>query len=252
MFCPQCGNEVAESQVFCQHCGSRLVAGNAAGVQSPGRTATPWEDRETVGFMNGLLSTVKGLLFSPTAFFRRMPVTGGLSDPLMYSLIIGMTGLMFLYFWDALFHDSFRSAMITEMHGGSGGLLRTTGSSLFAVLTPFFFIFCLFVMSGMLHLFLFLVRGARAGFEATFRVVSYSVSPFILLILPLCGTPLMVLSTMILATIGLKEAHEIPAGKAVFAVFLPFFLSCGMLLLAVALFLGTVAASFGTMMQMYR
>jgi hypothetical protein len=251
MFCPHCGKEITEGQAFCQYCGVRL-AGSGPEV-FPGRSKTPWEDRETVGFVSGLFRTVKETLFRPSEFFRKMPVTGGLTDPLLFALITGMTGLMFFYCWDILLHDSLRNFMTPELRAASEqSLFGERGESFGAVMTPFLLILWLFIASGLLHLFLLMARGTRAGYAATFRVIAYSVSPFVFLAIPVCGMPVTALWVMTLAIIGLKEAHETSGGKAAFAVLFPFLFCCGLLVLALALFMGAVAASFGSMMHMYR
>ena len=79
MFCQHCGNEIVEGQIFCQHCGTRLVAEDYVSSVTPadaGRSKTPWEDRAATGFINGLYKTVNQVLFSPSDFFKKMPVTG--------------------------------------------------------------------------------------------------------------------------------------------------------------------------------
>ncbi len=254
MFCPHCGKEVADGQAFCQYCGVRIAGPGMTGMaQVVGRPKTPWEDRESLGFMNGLFRTLKEALFHPTDFFRKMPIAGGLVDPLMYAMIIGMAGLMFFYFWDILLHAPLQRFMSPELRAASErSLFSTLGASFAAVLTPFLLILWLFVVSGMLHLFLLIVGGAKAGFEATFRVVSYGLSPFVFLIVPMCGMPITWLWSMTLAIIGLKEAHEISGGKAAAAVLFPLIFCCGMAVLAVALFMSAVAASFGDFVHMYR
>jgi hypothetical protein len=254
MFCPHCGKEVADGQAFCQHCGVRIAEPGVTGLaQGVGRSKTPWEDRENLGFMTGLFRTLKEALFHPTDFFRKMNVAGGLTDPLIYAMIIGMAGLMIFYFWDILLHAPMRHFMTPEMRAASErSMFSTLGASFTAVLTPFLLILWLFVISGMLHLFLLMAGGAKAGFEATFRVVSYGISPFIFLIVPVCGMPVTWLWSMTLAIIGLKEAHETSGGRAAVAVLFPLIFCCGMAILAVALFMGVVAASFGDFVQMYK
>jgi hypothetical protein len=117
---------------------------------------------------------------------------------------------------------------------------------------PFLLIIWLFIVSGMLHLFLMIVGGARAGFEATFRVVSYSVSPYLLMVIPYCGVLITPLWALSLFMIGIRDAHETTGGKATAAVLFPFLLCCGMMVLAAFLFMGAIASSFGAMMQMYK
>jgi hypothetical protein len=251
MFCPHCGKEVADDQAFCQYCGLRL--GEPETQYASHRSATPWEDRKTVGFFKGLFDTLKDALTNPSGFFRKMPVKGGLSDPLLYALIVGMTGLILFYFWDILLRDSMQNFMSPELRaaserspfGGKAGIAS-------AVLTPFFLVFWLFIISGILHLFLLMVRGAQAGFEATFRVVSYSYSPYLFLAVPFCGMLIATVWSTILTIVGLKEAHEISGGKATFAVLFPVLTCCGLFILGVVVFMGAIAASFGSSFQRFR
>jgi len=247
MFCPQCGKEVTEGQVFCQQCGTRLVQDSEGTSSSGGRTRTSWEDRENTGFFAGLYRTVKEVLVGPTKFFRTMPVTGGLSEPLLFALIVGMMGLMFMYLWDILLHEPIQSFMTAEMRAAAGrATLRGAGSLFTAVITPFLLILWLFVISGMLHLFLVLVRGAKAGFEATFRVVSYGISPFLCMIIPVCGMFITWLWMLMIVIIGLREAHETTGGKASFAVFFPLIFCCGVVTVLMVIFMGALVASFGS------
>jgi hypothetical protein len=156
-----------------------------------------------------------------------MPVTGGL---MIYDF--ALIAQWYFYFWDILLHDSMQNFMTQELRAASErNVFLERGASFAAVLTPFFLILWLFIVSGFLHLFLLMVRGAKAGYEATFRVVAYSVSPFVFLAIPVCGMPITALWVMTIAIIGLKEAHETTGGKAAFAVLFPSF-CCGLLLLA--------------------
>jgi hypothetical protein len=250
MFCPHCGKEIAEGQVFCQHCGARLA--EAAPV-SGGREKTSWEDRESRGFLRGLFSTLSDVLFRPSVFFKKMPVTGGLTDPLLYALIVGMAGLIFSYFWQILLQGAMQDFMIPGMKTVAGqNMFGGIVMAALAFFSPFLIILGLFITSGILHVFLMLVKGARAGFEATFRVVAYGYSAYIILVIPFCGSLLAAVWIVVLAIIGLREAHEITGGKAAFAVFLPVVVCCGLVLVAIALFMGAAAASLGTMIQMQK
>jgi hypothetical protein len=250
MFCPHCGKEIAEGHIFCQHCGARLA--EPAPVAG-GREKTPWEDREAKGFFSGLFTTVKDTLFRPSEFFRKMPVTGGLTDPLLYALIIGMTGLMFSYFWQILLQGAMQDAMLPGMKAVAGQhLLRGIGMAVLAFFSPFLVILWLFISSGVLHLFLMMVKGARSGFEATFRVAAYGSSANLFLVIPFCGSLLAGVWAIVLTIIGLREAHETTGGKAAVAVFFPVIVCCGLIFVAIALFMGAAAASLGTMMQMQK
>ena len=255
MFCPHCGKEIAGDQAFCQHCGASLSEPVPGPVLSAGgRTRTPWEDRENFGFFGGLFRTLKEVLFSPSAFFRKMTVKDGLFHPLLYALIIGMFGLMFFYSWQILLKGAVQNFMPSGVTVAAGPQVFNSSNVIWlAALSPFFIIAGLFISSGILHIFLMLVKGARAGFEATFRVVAYGHSTQIFFVLPICGSFLVFAWAIVISIIGLREAHEISGGKATFAVFFPLVLCCGLLITTVMLFfMGALVASFGALMQMYK
>jgi hypothetical protein len=248
MFCSHCGKAIAEGQTFCLNCGARLAE---PAPPTGERGKTPWEDREARGFFSGLFTTVRDTLFRPSEFFRKMPVTGGLTDPLLYALIVGMIGLMFSYFWQVLLQGAIQDAVLPGMKTVAGQhLLRGIGMAALAFFSPFLIILWLFVWSGFLHLFLMMVKGARSGFEATFRVAAYGASTNLFLIIPFCGSIFAGIWAIVITIIGLREAHETTGGKAAFAVFFPLVVCCGLILAAIALFVGFAAVSFGTLMQM--
>lgn len=250
MFCPHCGNTAEEGQAFCGHCGMRLAGQEAAAGEAPGgRRPTPWEDRATNGFFGGLFSAIKRVLFNPTDFFRTMPVTGGLTDPLLFALIIGMVGLMFSYTWQILLHSSMQGMLPPELSMSGSRMFEGVTIAVLAIFSPLLLIIGVFVGAGFLHLLLLLVRGASAGFEATFRVVCYSFGPNLLLIIPFCGGALASLWALVITIIGLREAHGTSGGKAAFAVLFPLILCCGVIALFTVLFMGALAASFGMMQQ---
>jgi hypothetical protein len=243
MFCQHCGKEIMEGQTFCQFCGGRTAAAPAPGL---GRRKTAWEEEGTQWTFEGLITTLKGSLFSPSEFFRKMNVTGGLSNPLLYAMITGMIGWMAYYFWEIVFHDTFGDLLPSKAHSGLD-VFAGTGLAVKAMLTPFMLIIGLFIWAGVLHLLLLLVRGAKNGFEATFRVVSYVNGASIFLIMPLCGALLCAIWTLVLAVIGLRDAHGTSGGKATVVVLFPLILCCAFIALFSVLVLGTVAASLGTM-----
>lgn len=248
MFCPHCGKEVSEDQTFCQHCGLRIAEAVPAPLAEM-REKTPWEDREQQGFFGGLFKTLKQVLFSPGDFFKKMPVTGGLTDPLLYGLILGMTGALFSYFWQITLHGVMRNFMTPQMLAVSEySPFQGVGLALLAVCIPFLIILWLFILAGMLHLCLLMVQGAKSGFEATFRVVAYGESPYLFLVLPFCGGLLAWIWSLVIILIGLQRAHETTGGKAAFAVFLPLLLCCGLVIAMAVVFMGAMAASFGSMM----
>ncbi len=242
MFCPHCGKEVSENQVFCQHCGSR-IAGPAPG----GRERTPWEERSEHGIVKGLFGTLKTSLFSPAEFFKKMNVTGGVAEPTLYAMIVGMAGVMVFYFWQIILQSSLPGPLSHEVKGPAGiDLFSGIGMAIVAVGTPFIIIIGLFLWAGFLHVLLLMMQGAKNGFEATFRTVAYSYGSNIFLVVPFCGGIIAGIWNIVIVIIGLKEAHGTTGGKAAFAVLFPAILCCAAVVFFILVILGTVAASFGT------
>lgn len=225
MICQQCGREISDGQTFCHYCGAPTT-----GQAQSTRTKTPWEDRANQGFVKGIINTLKGSMLNPSEFFRSMPVTGGLTDPLLYALIIGMIGTAFSYLWQIIFQATIMSYLPIDMKSMPDyGVFQTMGLAIVAVMLPFMIIIGLFIWSGILHLFLMMVGGAKSGFEATFRSAAYGNSPIIMNVIPFCGGLIGWIWSIVLVIIGLKEAHKISGGKAAFAVLAPLVLCCGLI-----------------------
>ena len=128
--CPHCRHVLPEAPLdVCPHCGGdpRAAARSptppeGAGAPPPvplpaeptppppgagtGRpSGIPWEERDRIGFFNALVETTRLVLTEPGAFFRAMPVAGGLGSPLLYGVVVGWIGLVAASFYQALFHS---------------------------------------------------------------------------------------------------------------------------------------------------
>jgi len=94
------------------------------------------------------------------------------------------------------------------------------------ILGPIFVTAGLFLAAGIYHVVLWLLGSARRDFEATFRVVAYGHAVSVFLVLPFCGNVVGLVWGIVVATIGLAEAHGIGRGRALAAVLLPMVVSC--------------------------
>jgi hypothetical protein len=197
----------------------------------PARRGIPWDERDRLGFVGALVETLKLVLFDPVTFFRAMPVSGGLGSPLSFGMLVGYFGIAVSGFYDAVFQsvagqmfgDFARRGdfqRFTEMFGGMLGFVFTL------VLGPVFILVGLFLGAGITHLALMLLGGARQGFETTFRVACFSQAPAVFALVPFCGRLVHVVYQIVLAIIGLSEAHQISRWTAAGAVLLPYVLLC--------------------------
>jgi hypothetical protein len=199
------------------------------------REGTPWERRASIGFASGLIETTQQVLTAPAAFFRAMPVTGGIGSPLLYALILGYAGIVVTAIYEFVMTTVIGTSlgsfgdlgadgeafarMLPALQGGIG-----LGVKLF--LGPVFLVAALFVVAGIMHLGLLLFGGAARGFEATFRVMCYSEATAVFQVIPICGQLIGSVYMLVLLTIGLAEAHGTTRVKALLAVLLPVFICC--------------------------
>jgi hypothetical protein len=205
----------------------------------PDRDGPAWERDKSLG---GLFSTLWSVLFDAPQTFRRMIRDAGLGGPILFFLILatlcGWIGMM----WEALF-----SAAMPDMGGAFGGGSPEMQQYMEAFQTPLFrlaqglflpaiLLIYYFVLSAIIHLFMMVVGGANQPFETTARVLAYACgATAIFQILPICGGIIGFIWSLVVAIIGLAEAHETSMGRSAAAVLLPVFLCCLCIVLAAVL-----------------
>jgi hypothetical protein len=199
----------------------------------------PFEDKSK-NFFAGLLETVKLVLFQPTNFFRNYKLDGTMGRPILFALIVGWVSAIISTVW-SMFIGDFTSTVLQwlrdrlpEFEGVEWeqleqweqlGATDGTFDLIFGIImAPFFILFFLFIFAGIYHLFLMLVKGASKNFETTFNVLAYGMAAQIAEIIPFLGNIIAWGYGIVLAVIGLSEAHETDSWKAVFAIFAPIIL----------------------------
>jgi len=190
------------------------------------------------------------VLLEPGAFFRAMPVAGGIASPLLYGVVIGWIGLAAAAFYQAIFRSVVGSSWGAlgdrpEIAAVLGWVESWAGFVAQVVFGGVFVVIGLFVAAGILHLMLLLLGGARRGFEATFRVVSFSQATSVLFLLPFCGQAIGAVWCLVLYVLGLAQAHQIGHGKAAAAVLLPLLVVCCCCAGLAFLFAGAIASLVG-------
>ena len=240
--CPQCGFEQPQTDE-CIKCGiiiskyvqfqemARSVEGQVREVSKD--EYVPWESGE--GFIRAFLQTLRGSLFSPTKFFKKISFGEGYWAPLIYGLIIGIIGNGCAIFWLWLFMAQFIPMDSLPF--------RYSISILYILPLPFQQAIAILIGSAVLHLSLIIVRGNNHGYKTTFRAVSYSYSGLIFGIIPFIGLFIGNIYVLILNIIGVREGHEISTGKAVLAVLLPVIVIFGLITIAIVvviMFIGSM------------
>ncbi|MFH0778005.1 MAG: YIP1 family protein [Candidatus Eisenbacteria bacterium] len=185
------------------------------------RTGPAWERRDEHGVFRGLLDTVRGSLFNPEGFFRQMRPGGGYVDPLIYAIIFGSFSMIISIVWELVltplrspFLDSgYTSEQIAQL---TPAIYAVT-----AVLSPIVVTILMFVLAGILHAILFVLGGARHGYQGTFRTLCYTQGTGLWNAVPFLGTVVGSIWYVVILVVGLREAHETPTWKAVVTVLLP-------------------------------
>jgi len=205
------------------------ASGQAAPVEPAGglntanaaSSSVPFEDLPAYGFFPGIWGTIRQVLTGPAAFFRAMPIHGGIAKPLAFHLLLAELMVVCQYLW------SLAGIGATAEYLGSPELLdmglgvAQAAPVLLFLIYPLLLVLRLMIMTGVIHLLLRLVRAGDSGAEATFRVLCYSAAPLLLGIIPGFGPLLGGVWSIGLTIIGLKEAHRTRTSAAMFAVLVP-------------------------------
>jgi len=190
------------------------------------RSGLPWDDRQQRGMLRAYFDTLVMVLTKPTEAFAGMKREGGFGEPLIYAIIGGSVGYVIYFLYSFLLGSarllgSHENPMLHMMGGGIRSLV-------FIICIPVLIALGVFIASGILHLFLMLVGGAKQPFETTFRVVCFaggSADP--LLVIPFCGGLIAGIWKIVLYCIGFAHAHETDTGRAVLAVIIAVTVCCG-------------------------
>ena len=196
-----------------------------AGLTSA-RSGLPWDERQSKGLFSAFIETLQMVLTRPSEAFSAMRRDGGLGEPLLYGVIGGSFGTVFVFFYNFAFRSF---ALFPTRHSALENMIGGVGLIFLLVLTPLLVVIGIFIGSAIYHVCLMIVGGAKQSFETTFRVVCFgggSVSP--LLVIPFCGGLVVLVWKIVVYTIGLSRAHETDTGHALLAILLPLVICCGL------------------------
>ncbi len=246
--CPHCQSSLPDpTPEQCPSCGGVLGLGSAAPDSPP--------QADPTGPVASFVETTREVLARPTAFFRGMPVTGGLGAPLLYAVTAGWMGIAAAAFYQAIWVSIVGPSMLPfGLASGEFAYLFQWLESWAGLVSQVVFggvsaVISVFVVAGILHVMLLMLGGARRGFEATFRVVCYAQATTLLLLIPLFLIPFCGLAGVVwcltLYWIGLAQAHQIGYGQSLAAVLLPILALCCCCLGLALTFAGAIASLVG-------
>ncbi len=189
----------------------------------------PWESEgPSVG---SFIATVKLVVGSPSEMFSTMRTEGGLGLPIGFVVVGGWIGQAFSTLYN-LGSNMFMGEALPR-RGGAPNPFEVGGASAGVaigtlVIMPLFIMIGMFITSGIYHVMLMMLDGAKKPYETTARVYAYAVgSTSLFLVIPCLGPLIAGIANMVYIIIGLSKAHGISGGKAAAAVLLPIVICCG-------------------------
>jgi hypothetical protein len=199
----------------------------------------PWPPAEGEGVLAAAGRTWFESVFQPASFFRRMPRDAPIGPALLWFIAVTVLASGVELFWEMALlavrpptEDSVLSFFAPT--SAREALL----SFLFA---PFIMLAVLFLAAGVWHVLLRMMGGASQRYGVTARVFAYVQGPRLFAVAPFLGTIVGAVWSVVIAIVGLREAHGTSTGKAATAVLLPIVLVLGLfLVLAVILAAGAL------------
>jgi len=174
--------------------------------------------------------TIGGVLLDAPNTFRTMKREGGVGSPLLFYWPLAVLFTLVGVAWAGA-----QQRFLSSLPGGSEtnplfeaiGMEPRTLLLVQVLMAPVISVLVWFIWSGIAHLFLMLVGGARSSFETTLRVMAYAVgATAVFQVVPICGGFIGFFWGLVVEIIGLTEAHETSTGRAAAAVLLPIVLCC--------------------------
>jgi len=200
----------------------------------PSLPPIPWEEPgRPIG--SALFETIKLVVTSPSEAFARMPLNSELLRPVLYALIVGMIGVVAQTVYDTVF-STVMTQLLPMFADRKDALFGAVGGVIGLFFAPLLIPVILVIGASITHLMLLLLGGGRQGWTATFRVLSYSMTASLFLLIPLVGGLLNFAAGIVFQTNGLAVVHGMSRGRAFAAIFLPILVCCGCFLLGAVLF----------------
>lgn len=196
----------------------------------------PWE--EPSAGLGSIVPTALRFIASPIKAFAKMSLTVDLVRPIAYFVAFVLLSVPIGQLWryilwtqassglDLIPKDVLAQVPWLPVLLGRPTLIVVVG---LMIIAPLLNLITLFIWSGIVHVFLMMVGGARSGFAATLRVTCYAQTAGIAVIVPVAGGLIQPVWFLILQIIGLSQTHRVSGGKAAFAVIVPLVVCCGCL-----------------------
>lgn len=168
--------------------------------------------------INSIIGKIKGFLLSPVPTFQKSRGDEPIPVITYFIVLLVINAILWAIVMagKVMIHPALAVARLGQ--GADPLLVFITG----LILVLLFQLFFILIWGLWLHIFCY-IAGARKGFMQTEKAVMYGATPLLLIgWIPVIGSIIGGIWTIILTIIGLREIHEITTGKAVLAYVLAF------------------------------
>ena len=187
-------------------------AGGPTGGPTRGPVGGPGGEFNLQDPVNSFIGTVRSLVLNPVGFFRGIPRQGNFVNPLVFvvicALVNGILGGII----------GFLISVATRTRGFGSAFASLIGGIIF---TPIGAVIGLFIGAAIYYLLVLLLVRPNAGFEATFRVVSYASVGQLISWIPIIGWIIGPIWGIVLSILGIREVHTTTTGRAAAVVLIP-------------------------------
>jgi hypothetical protein len=239
--CPKCGAAAESfSTDFCPTCGTAwLPQPVQTRIPAPhlSDSAIPWDSVGTIGILRAILHTLRECLFSPFLFFSKVSPPYNAAMPFIFALILGSAGSVASFGWTWLFLSAFNWSF--PLMDGFTDTLSMSASGL--IFMPLLISAKIVSASVYLQTVLMLTGTKRQKFKSTFVIMCYAESAAALNIVPLAGSIVSPVWSLVLLSAGLSRVHRMSVVKAFALIFLPLLILGIIGILAVAVMAGAAA-----------
>jgi len=241
--CPQC-HEIFASEAtevtHCAYCNAWLKISMLETTPQPSPAAkteappvneqsalAPWE-QTSPGMVKRFVLTLRQVLrHAPQFFFRLAPSSSKSAERYAYIVsLIGLLGYFATQTWMFSHPQIELQNMLHDMAERLGGHVPDVAMiarfmRVLTLATPLLALFPVHIAAGLYHLGLMFSGVETRGYEYTFRVAAYGLTPIIFLAVPGFGMIIAPGWIFALHWIGLSGVHRIPLSTAALAMMIP-------------------------------
>lgn len=253
--CPNCGFDgLPEGSLVCTNCGANITQPIQEIPSAPPPPTEvvmeeiPWKKRTQIGFVDAFIKNVTEILTNPVQFFQKIKTDGDWVSMILWVVIIAWIIGFFGFIWSSIFHISFMPFMSKFSRFGYGMPMGFGVFSSFIftfVLAPVWSLIGFFIGTALIHIAALIFGDGEKGFEMTANACCYAYTPYLLGIIPYCGSIIGGIWSFVLLVIGLKYGHKTETWKAIMAPLIWVILFTLCFAIAGALFFAFLSKGFG-------